>query len=219
MQATFTFLLITLTLASSLTAPNLPQDFSVDFLVTEANSGRKGTFVVAYYTSKQNFSQVNEMENLFTLVACGNPPYRHIIANDYWNEVCYPGCLYNKDCTSSDSCRSCKVEDPWMALKKSSFMGACPGRESSSQYWSFIDGVYRTNFCLDKNAVPIYMQTLAPSLNVTMQVENWDPTPPEFYQFYLPEECSSCSPLGFVRRTLSLSAINRNVFDVLNLRF
>jgi len=170
-------------------------------------------------------STFNEKTQDYTLYACGSPPFKHILYTNLATRVCNALCIYNKDCMQ-DMCGLCKFDDPWILLKDAFYAGACPDYPSSTQLWKYIFGsdIGFSNYCFDKNGVPIYIQAgVEAAGNATYYVEDWDPTPPRPDQFYLPSECNSCKPTvegNEEKRSFTQSGFNtRNAIDLLIGRF
>jgi len=198
--------------------PNLSPDFSMTVLTNDTGK-TKQLFISSAYT-KKNMSSIDMDASMYVLTSCA--PNKHIILHDFLNDVCYPSCLYGVSCGPSDTCSGCNVPDPWFALKKSSYVGICPGKPMT-QYFVYNDNsqvkstVY---YCLDKDSVPLYFRTISSqmNINVTVYVEEWDPTMPFDFQFMLPESCSSCHPdIMKKAETYEGSGFSiRNIFDLMN---
>jgi len=208
-------------------APNVAVDFSMTAKVHDQVGMRDFTLDVFYYYTKKNVSQISQVDFQYFLQSC--VPYFHLIQFDYFNQVCYPVCLYGRLCQNKASCGPCNLEDPWMVLKKATQKGTCGGRVNT-QYYTAVESSITYNFCLMGNT-PLWFQTVstAPLTNVTITIEEWDPTPPAPYNFYLPLDCT-CSNSDTTKKmetpkltTPKLSKLQRNLisnlFSVMNGKF
>src|SRR5438046_2449677 len=109
-------LLQVLILSICIASPNVTPDFSMTATVIDYIEQRQTTLDLFVHYTLQNFSQINQEFNYYALHTCH--PYYHDITYDYFNQVCYPSCLYGVNCQSHTTCGDCTLDDPWKILKK-----------------------------------------------------------------------------------------------------